>query len=124
MCVYAPTLITLARNDLKTSASFTNKMKISTLRFLFLFLLLLFLLSLPPPSPQHSSGPFTVFNEANELELIQRFFEHVLEAKPQVIVTYNGDFFDWPFVEARAVVHGLDMFQVHKSSTLLMTLLR
>ncbi|XP_005403009.1 PREDICTED: DNA polymerase epsilon catalytic subunit A isoform X4 [Chinchilla lanigera] len=27
------------------------------------------------------------------------------------MVTYNGDFFDWPFVEARAAVHGLSMYQ-------------
>ena len=24
-------------------------------------------------------------------------------------MTYNGDFFDWPFIEARAAFHGLDM---------------
>ena len=30
-------------------------------------------------------------------------------ARPGVYVTYNGDFFDWPFVEARAAKHGLDM---------------
>jgi DNA polymerase elongation subunit (family B) len=49
---------------------------------------------------------------ANELDLIQRFFDHILETRPNLIVTYNGDFFDWPFVEARATFHGLDMFQV------------
>ena len=27
--------------------------------------------------------------------LIQRFFDHVLETKPNIFVTYNGDFFDW-----------------------------
>eukprot|EP00882_Tetradesmus_deserticola_P032385 GHRQ01036740.1.p1 GENE.GHRQ01036740.1~~GHRQ01036740.1.p1 ORF type:complete len:112 (-),score=45.55 GHRQ01036740.1:257-592(-) len=25
------------------------------------------------------------------------------------MVTYNGDFFDYPFIETRAAVHGLDM---------------
>lgn len=29
--------------------------------------------------------------------------------RPHVFVTYNGDFFDWPFVETRAAVHGMDM---------------
>lgn len=26
-------------------------------------------------------------------------------------MTYNGDYFDFPFIEARAAVHGLDMAQ-------------
>lgn len=30
--------------------------------------------------------------------------------RPQIVVTYNGDFFDWPFVEARAKLHGMDLF--------------
>jgi DNA polymerase family B, exonuclease domain len=34
---------------------------------------------------------------------------HVLQANPAIYVTYNGDFFDWPFLEARAAHHGLDM---------------
>lgn len=32
-----------------------------------------------------------------------------LQVKPGIFVTYNGDFFDFPFIEARAAVHGLDM---------------
>ena len=56
-------------------------------------------------------GPFTVFNEENEEALLRRFFEHVLEVKPTVFVTYNGDFFDWPFVEHRAKVYDIDMFE-------------
>lgn len=30
---------------------------------------------------------------------------------PHIIVTYNGDFFDWPFVETRAAIHDLNMSQ-------------
>ena len=56
-------------------------------------------------------GPFMVFNEPDEKGLLERFFEHVKEARPTVMVTYNGDFFDWPFVEARASVQGIDMYQ-------------
>lgn len=56
-------------------------------------------------------GRFDVFNEADEKELLIRFFEHVREAQPTVITTFNGDFFDWPFVEARAAFHGLSMFE-------------
>jgi DNA polymerase elongation subunit (family B) len=38
--------------------------------------------------------------------LLQKFFDHILDVKPHIFVTYNGDFFDWPFIEARAAVHG------------------
>ncbi|KIW66546.1 DNA polymerase epsilon catalytic subunit A [Phialophora macrospora] len=55
-------------------------------------------------------GPFMIFNEPNERALIERFFSHIKDARPTVIATYNGDFFDWPFVEARASVNGIDMY--------------
>ena len=64
------------------------------------------------PKPGEYDGPFTIFNEPDEKALIERFFSHIREVKPGVIVTYNGDFFDWPFVETRAKVYELDMFQV------------
>ena len=116
------------------------------------------------PKPEFE-GPFTIFNEENEMQLIQRFFDHIrevnflvfkcylyvliyiasechikqqsfdvyvvnvfnlynLQIRPHIFVTYNGDFFDWPFVEARAGFHGLDMhreigFQRDKSGTYL-----
>ncbi|XP_057689041.1 DNA polymerase epsilon catalytic subunit A-like isoform X1 [Corythoichthys intestinalis] len=62
------------------------------------------------PKPEYE-GPFTVFNEDDEVALIQRFFDHIQETKPNIFVTYNGDFFDWPFVETRASVHGLSMYR-------------
>lgn len=62
------------------------------------------------PKPEYE-GPFTVFNEPDEASLIQRWFEHVHETKPNIFVTYNGDFFDWPFVETRAAQLGLIMHQ-------------
>ncbi|XP_058812219.1 DNA polymerase epsilon catalytic subunit 1 [Topomyia yanbarensis] len=60
------------------------------------------------PKPEFE-GQFIVFNEPNEMGLIQKFFDHILDVKPHIFVTYNGDFFDWPFVEARAAVYDLDM---------------
>lgn len=60
------------------------------------------------PKPEFE-GPFTVFNEPNEKATITRFFDHINEIRPHIFVTYNGDFFDWPFVEARAAVHNMDM---------------
>nr|OQO27904.1 DNA polymerase epsilon catalytic subunit A [Rachicladosporium sp. CCFEE 5018] len=61
------------------------------------------------PKPEYD-GPFICFNEPDEEAVIERFFACIKEAKPTIIVTYNGDFFDWPFVEARASVHGIDMY--------------
>ena len=61
------------------------------------------------PKPEYK-GLFTIFNEANELALLERFFEHIREVRPTVISTFNGDFFDWPFVETRAKINGLNMY--------------
>lgn len=46
-----------------------------------------------------------------QYQVLKKFFSHIREAKPTVLVTYNGDFFDWPFVENRAKVHGMDMYK-------------
>ncbi|KAH0537339.1 DNA polymerase epsilon catalytic subunit [Glutinoglossum americanum] len=62
------------------------------------------------PRPEYE-GPFMIFNEPDEKAVLERFFLHIKEAKPTVIATYNGDFFDWPFVEARASVLGIDMYR-------------
>ncbi|XP_005182541.1 DNA polymerase epsilon catalytic subunit 1 [Musca domestica] len=62
------------------------------------------------PKPEFE-GNFIVFNEENEMQLIQKFFDHIMEVRPHIVVTYNGDFFDWPFVETRAAVYDLDMKQ-------------
>ncbi|GFH21468.1 DNA polymerase epsilon catalytic subunit [Haematococcus lacustris] len=62
------------------------------------------------PKPEFE-GPFIIFNEANEEALLRRFFNHMREAAPAIYVTYNGDFFDFPFVEKRAAQHGMDLAQ-------------
>lgn len=62
------------------------------------------------PRPEYQ-GPFMIFNEPDEKSVIERFFLHIKEARPSVIATYNGDFFDWPFVEARASINGIDMYR-------------
>lgn len=36
------------------------------------------------------------------------------EVKPGIYVTYNGDFFDWPFLERRAAHHGFKMSDVYR----------
>ncbi|KAK3267055.1 DNA polymerase epsilon catalytic subunit A [Cymbomonas tetramitiformis] len=62
------------------------------------------------PKPEFQ-GPFIVWNEPDERSLLRRWFDHMQEAKPGIYVTYNGDWFDWPFIEQRAEVHGMDMYQ-------------
>ncbi|KAI9803328.1 MAG: DNA polymerase epsilon catalytic subunit, partial [Phylliscum demangeonii] len=62
------------------------------------------------PRPEYQ-GSFTVFNERDERAVLERFFGHIKEKRPTVIATYNGDFFDWPFVEARAGILGIDMYR-------------
>ncbi|KAH9254345.1 hypothetical protein BASA81_007627 [Batrachochytrium salamandrivorans] len=62
------------------------------------------------PKPEYE-GHFTIFNEQDEEALLRRFIEHIQVAHPVVFVTYNGDFFDWPFIEDRSKVHGIDIFK-------------
>ncbi|XP_071480194.1 DNA polymerase epsilon catalytic subunit A-like [Diadema antillarum] len=62
------------------------------------------------PKPEFE-GPFTIFNEENEVAMLQKFIDHVLEVKPNIIVTYNGDMFDWPFIETRYKHYGIDMYR-------------
>ncbi|VBB29888.1 unnamed protein product [Acanthocheilonema viteae] len=60
------------------------------------------------PKPEYK-GIFRVINLPDERAVIEYFFDHIIRLRPSVFVTYNGDAFDWPFVEARAAVYGLNM---------------
>ena len=62
------------------------------------------------PKPEYP-GLFTIFNEPDEKMVLVRFFEHIRDSRPTVIATFNGDFFDWPFVEKRTTFHDMDMFE-------------
>lgn len=50
-----------------------------------------------------------------QLELLKKWFAHMREVKPGIYVTYNGDYFDWPFLERRAAHHGFKLSDVHNS---------
>ena len=46
-----------------------------------------------------------------------------VQVKPAIYVTYNGDYFDWPFIERRSKILGIDMleetgFQMQKEECL------
>ena len=60
------------------------------------------------PKPTYP-GPFHIFNELTEEDLLKRFFAEYLRHRPQIVVTYNGDFFDWPYVEQRAALYGMNI---------------
>ena len=62
------------------------------------------------PRPEYESH-FTVFNEPDERALLERWYDHLRELKPGVFVSYNGDYFDWPFLETRSKMHGIDMYE-------------
>ncbi|KAM3398943.1 DNA polymerase epsilon catalytic subunit A-like isoform X1 [Capsicum galapagoense] len=60
------------------------------------------------PKPEYE-GHFKVTNVKNEEGLLRHWFAHMQVVKPGIYVTYNGDFFDWPFVETRAAHYGLSL---------------
>ena len=60
------------------------------------------------PKPEFEAH-FEVFNEPCEEHVLLRFFKHMQETRPTVYVTYNGDWFDWPFINDRAKQYGLSI---------------
>ena len=51
----------------------------------------------------------TVYNEPDEKSVLIKFLEHIKEVKPFIITTFNGDRFDFPFIEQRMIHHGINM---------------
>lgn len=62
-----------------------------------------------PSEEMSGAGCFRVYNEQTEVDLIKRFFDLILLLCPHIIVTYNGDIFDFPYVHRRAEINGLSM---------------
>lgn len=60
------------------------------------------------PKPE-MKGPFVVWNEKDEVATLQRFVDHIKEEKPNIFVTFNGDGFDWRFLEERARILRMPM---------------
>lgn len=42
-----------------------------------------------------------------------KFFDHIVLSRPTIITTYNGDFFDWPFIEGRGLLIKLTLANIH-----------
>ncbi|BBN04847.1 DNA polymerase epsilon subunit 1 [Marchantia polymorpha subsp. ruderalis] len=62
------------------------------------------------PKPEYE-GFFQVTNAPNEKAVLETWFNHMRDVKPGIYVTYNGDFFDWPFLEQRSKHHGMSMYE-------------
>lgn len=60
------------------------------------------------PKPEYE-GFFDTFNEPDEFHTLRRFYDELKRHKPNVYVTYNGDYFDFPFIHARSLFHGMNM---------------
>lgn len=60
------------------------------------------------PKPEYE-GFFDTFNEEDEAATLRRFFDEMKKYQPNVYVTYNGDYFDFPFIHARSLFHGMSM---------------
>jgi DNA polymerase epsilon subunit 1 len=54
-------------------------------------------------------GPFVVVNLADEASMLKHWIDHMRELRINIYVTYNGDYFDWPFINRRADVHGFSI---------------
>lgn len=50
-----------------------------------------------------------IYNEPDEKSSIEKFFNDIRSTRPMVLTTFNGDNFDWPFLEDRALIHDIDM---------------
>ncbi len=61
------------------------------------------------PKPEYEVGMFTIFNEPDEKALLDKFFSHITEVKPFIFTTFNGDGFDWPFIEERCRAYGMTL---------------
>jgi len=60
------------------------------------------------PKPEYQ-GKFTVISEADEKAMLLRFFTHIQMVRPAIFVTYNGDSFDWPYIDERCKILGVNL---------------
>jgi len=51
----------------------------------------------------------SIFNESNEKNCLLRFLRLIQEYKPCIISSFNGDKFDWPYVDIRCQINGISL---------------
>ncbi len=72
----------------------------------------------------YSMGPSyedcqVIVSDGDEKELIEKFYRLIREYDPDIILTYNGNDFDWPYLKKRAEKHGITLSIGRDGSTLL-----
>ena len=60
------------------------------------------------PKPD-MEGHFVISNCEDEKAMLEAFFQLIKRLQPQILVTFNGDSFDFPYVAKRSEILGLDM---------------
>lgn len=60
------------------------------------------------PKPEFECS-ITVYNEPSEKACIKKFFDIIVDYKPLIITSFNGDKFDWPFIHERCRQLGLSL---------------
>ena len=61
------------------------------------------------PKPGEYDGSFDVINCSSELDMLQYFFKHIRDEHIHIMSTYNGDYFDFPYVEQRALKYNMQL---------------
>lgn len=54
-------------------------------------------------------GEFIIENCIDEKTMLERFYKILYTIKPTIYVTYNGDYFDWPYVKKRSKLYGMNI---------------
>ncbi|CAD8196110.1 unnamed protein product [Paramecium pentaurelia] len=62
------------------------------------------------PKPEFATQAI-IYNEPDEKSLLLKFFQVILDYKPIIISSFNGDRFDWPYIEERCLTHGFYLEQ-------------
>ena len=57
----------------------------------------------------NESNIFTIYNVSCEEDLLLKFIEIIQIYKPHILITYNGNLFDFSFIETRLLKYGLIM---------------
>ncbi|KAK2962332.1 putative DNA polymerase epsilon catalytic subunit A [Blattamonas nauphoetae] len=60
------------------------------------------------PSDDFPSTFFECLTYANEQEMLRAWYDFIFLLKPTIFVSFNGDSFDWPYIECRSAKYGLD----------------
>jgi DNA polymerase epsilon subunit 1 len=50
-----------------------------------------------------------VYNMPDESKCILKFFSLIHEIKPNIITSFNGDRFDWPYIDKRCELLNINM---------------